>query len=127
MNEQATSQQAAAQPLADWSSYRLETLRASVENVLQPLRAAYWLKGVRLVEQLGEGDLYVLADPDQTQRLIWNLLAKALEVTPAWGSVTLRVARRSTGDASVEVVDGGGRKEERSLVLKLNPWSAGTR
>jgi two-component system sensor histidine kinase BaeS len=77
---------------------------ALVEQVVdsQRLRAAG--AGLRLVAEAG--DVVVVADRTRLVQVVGNLLGNALRHTPAPGTVTVR-ARRSGGEAVVEVADTG--------------------
>lgn len=83
---------------------------ALVEQVVdsQRLRAAG--AGLRLVAEAGDkdeaGDVVVVADRTRLVQVVGNLLGNALRHTPAPGTVTVR-ARRSGGEAVVEVADTG--------------------
>ncbi len=81
---------------------------ALVEQVVdsQRLRAAG--AGLRLVAEAGDeaGDVVVVADRTRLVQVVGNLLGNALRHTPAPGTVTVR-ARRSDGEAVVEVADTG--------------------
>ncbi|MEV6818629.1 ATP-binding protein [Nocardiopsis dassonvillei] len=81
---------------------------ALVEQVVdsQRLRAAG--AGLRLVAEAGDeaGDVVVVADRTRLVQVVGNLLGNALRHTPAHGTVTVR-ARRSDGEAVVEVADTG--------------------
>ncbi|NKY97312.1 ATP-binding protein [Nocardiopsis alborubida] len=81
---------------------------ALVEQVVdsQRLRAAG--AGLRLVAEAGDeaGEVVVVADRTRLVQVVGNLLGNALRHTPAPGTVTVR-ARRSDGEAVVEVSDTG--------------------
>ncbi len=89
---------------------------ALVEQVVdsQRLRAAG--AGLRLVAEAGDeagheagheaGSVVVVADRTRLVQVVGNLLGNALRHTPAPGTVTVR-ARRSGGEAVVEVADTG--------------------
>ncbi|WP_435107263.1 ATP-binding protein [Nocardiopsis synnemataformans] len=77
---------------------------ALVEQVVdsQRLRAAG--AGLRLVAEAG--DVVVVADRTRLVQVVGNLLGNALRHTPASGTVTVG-ARRSGGEAVIEVADTG--------------------
>ncbi|MCP3015045.1 ATP-binding protein [Nocardiopsis dassonvillei] len=85
---------------------------ALVEQVVdsQRLRAAG--AGLRLVAEAGDeardeaGGVVVVADRTRLVQVVGNLLGNALRHTPAPGTVTVR-ARRSGGEAVIEVADTG--------------------
>ncbi|WP_047868920.1 cell wall metabolism sensor histidine kinase WalK [Nocardiopsis sp. RV163] len=85
---------------------------ALVEQVVdsQRLRAAG--AGLRLVAEAG--DVVVVADRTRLVQVVGNLLGNALRHTPAPGTVTVR-ARRSDGEAVVEVADTGVGIPEEDL------------
>jgi two-component system sensor histidine kinase BaeS len=81
---------------------------ALVEQVVdsQRLRAAG--AGLRLMAETGDetGGVVVVADRTRLVQVVGNLLGNALRHTPEPGTVTVR-ARRSDGEAVVEVADTG--------------------
>jgi two-component system sensor histidine kinase BaeS len=81
---------------------------ALVEQVVdsQRLRAAG--AGLRLVAEAGDeaGDVVVVADRTRLVQVVGNLLGNALRHTPEPGTVTVG-ARRSGGEAVIEVADTG--------------------
>jgi len=85
--------------------------RAQLEAVREFYGALADERGVR-VSSAGEGQL--LADPILFQRAISNLLANALEHTPAGGHVTLRV-QEARAELEVSVADDGCGVAEEHL------------
>jgi PAS domain S-box-containing protein len=63
-------------------------------------------KGVKLVSDLSEARMTVLADPTRLQQIIWNLLSNAVKFTKAGGTVEVKV-RRSPTDWSISISDSG--------------------
>jgi signal transduction histidine kinase len=91
-----------------------EALLARVGDELLPVADA---KGVTLKVEVKDAPLWVMGDPDEIRRALVNLVANALEATPAGGEVTMRGAR---ADARVVLVvddSGFGVPPERRGVL----------
>jgi signal transduction histidine kinase len=87
-------------------------LRAAVE-LFRPVANE---QGVRLTLDM-HGDLRIVADPARMPTVWNNLLANAIQATPAGGSVTLR-ARRSDAQVDVVIEDTGAgiRPEVRARI-----------
>src|SRR5581483_6499375 len=71
-------------------------------RLLDPEAAAH---GILLTSRISPGETVVVA-PDKIERVLTNLVANALRHTPAAGSVSVRVERRS-GEMRVHVEDTG--------------------
>ncbi len=55
---------------------------------------------------LSHQPLYVMGDEDQLLRLLSNLIANAIQYTPAGGNINL-ILKKNNGDAVIEVIDTG--------------------
>ncbi|WP_150251003.1 ATP-binding protein [Nocardiopsis deserti] len=77
---------------------------ALVEQVVDSQRLKAAGSGLRLAAEAG--DVVVVADRTRLVQVVGNLLGNALRHTPAPGAVTVR-ARRSGGEAVIEVADTG--------------------
>ena len=55
---------------------------------------------------VAEGADQVFGDPDRLQQIIWNLVSNSIKFTPAYGRVTVTLARRESG-FEVSVADTG--------------------
>jgi len=64
-------------------------IAAEADRITRELRPIAEVKGVRL-DVVAEGTPAVLGDPSEVRRAIANLVANAIEATPAGGSVALR-------------------------------------
>ncbi|MFH1763046.1 MAG: ATP-binding protein [Gemmatimonadota bacterium] len=62
-------------------------------------------KGVE-IQGPAQGGVWVEADPDLLERVIWNLLGNALKFTPSGGRVDVQV-RREEGNIVLAVMDSG--------------------
>lgn len=89
--------QGPAEPLA------LATILEKVRDRVQPEVEA---KGLALRLDLSPEPLSVLANPDDAERLVGNLLENAVKYTPAGGSVTVTLAREERS-ARMDFADTG--------------------
>jgi signal transduction histidine kinase len=77
-------------------------LNAAVESV----RAAACARGIDLEVQLDASVLYVKADSDRLQQVVWNLLSNAIKFTPRGDRVELRL-RNTRNEVEISVQDSG--------------------
>ncbi|HTU71328.1 MAG TPA: HAMP domain-containing sensor histidine kinase [Candidatus Baltobacteraceae bacterium] len=101
----------------DSRRFRREEIAPLLERVageLQPVAAA---KGVRLTVAPVDAELVIEADEDEIRRALTNLVANAIEATPANGSVGVETFVND-GRLTVSVVDDGyGVAPERRAAL----------
>ncbi len=90
-------------------------MRLSVESVdlsrlaadaCDSVRPAAEAKGITLRQAIEGPSLWVSADPDRVQQILWNLLSNAIKFTPRGGEVRLEVAITDSR-ARISVVDTG--------------------
>ncbi|WP_112268605.1 ATP-binding protein [Lentzea terrae] len=81
-------------------------LGAAVEAVVESVEPAAIRKGITLVRQVGPDPILVLADPNQLDRALLNVLSNAVKFTRAAGSVVVRV-RQVGAEARITVADTG--------------------
>ncbi len=74
-----------------------------VTDELQPVAES---KSVTLTSQVENAPLWVMGDPNEIRRALVNLVANAIEATPAGGSVIAR-GRRAQGRVLLEIEDTG--------------------
>jgi len=85
-----------------------------IEAELRPLAAA---KKIALHANLDNGDAVIYVDPDEIRRAVTNLVANALDATPAGGHVTIAL-KRIDRIARIDVKDDGfGVPPERRPTL----------
>ncbi|NKE63647.1 PAS domain S-box protein [Lentzea sp. PSKA42] len=77
-----------------------------VEAVVESVEPAAIRKAITLVRQVGPDPIMVLADPNQLDRALLNVLSNAVKFTRAAGSVAIRVRRVGT-EARITVADTG--------------------
>jgi PAS domain S-box-containing protein len=87
------------------SVQRVELGRLAAE-ALDSVRPAAEGKEVELRQEIAQGPLWLRADPDRVQQILWNLLTNAIKFTPRGGCVTLRVSRDDAA-MKVSVTDTG--------------------
>jgi PAS domain S-box-containing protein len=75
-------------------------LRGVIRDALDAVRPSAELKGVVLVEEIGDAGA-VSGDPERLQQVVWNLLSNAVKFTPAGGRVRVALAG---ADWQVEIV-----------------------
>jgi signal transduction histidine kinase len=80
-----------------------DALLVRVTDELQPVAEA---KNVSLQSQVEDAPLWVMGDPNEIRRALVNLVANAIEATPAGGNVTARGHRADTR-VLLEIEDTG--------------------
>jgi signal transduction histidine kinase len=81
-------------------------LVARVAEALEDHAALFASRGIRLVPRLGEGPVWIDADPMRISQALANLLQNAAKFTPSGGRVEVGV-ERAHGSATVRVRDDG--------------------
>jgi hypothetical protein len=84
-------------------SVDLSRLAADACDSVRPAAEA---KGITLRQAIERPSLWVSADPDRVQQILWNLLSNAIKFTPRGGEVRLEVAITDSR-ARISVVDTG--------------------
>jgi len=77
-----------------------------VSAALDTVRPAADAKQIELAASLPQSPVFVYADPDRLQQVMWNLLQNAVKFTPSGGRVETRVARQDSF-VEITVVDTG--------------------
>jgi signal transduction histidine kinase/ActR/RegA family two-component response regulator len=72
-------------------------LTSVVFAAFETVRAAALAKRIALQPEFGADAVWVTADPDRLQQVVWNLLANAVKFTPEGGSVTIKVEQDERG------------------------------
>ena len=80
-------------------------LRRSIDEALAAIRPGAALKGIT-IEERGEPDCDVEADPLRVKEMLYNLLSNAVKFTPAGGKVWVETSEES-GFARITVGDTG--------------------
>jgi signal transduction histidine kinase len=105
-------------------------LRAPIAEAVEVLEPTFAEKGVRLVVNLPEDPVFVVADHDGLKQLVLNLLINAHEATPASGTVAADV-RRESDEAMLTVADTGEGIAPEMLdrifepFVTTKPWGTG--
>lgn len=81
-------------------------LGAVIHAALRSIRPAAQAKGIALESKLGSEALWVSADPDRLQQVVWNLLSNAIKFTPKGGRVTVEL-QPVNSRAEIRVRDTG--------------------
>jgi len=89
-----------------WRMERVE-LDPLVAEAVDALRADAAAGGVRLSAQTDGRATAAQANPEQLQRVLFNLLRNAIRHTPPDGAVTVRTAAADPGHVEIEVADTG--------------------
>jgi signal transduction histidine kinase len=90
---------------------------ATLERVAAEVRPVAEGKGIELCVDLPNPEIVILADGDELRRAVTNLVANALDATPAGGHVRVSTAARDA-TVSIEVLDDGfGVPPERRAAL----------
>ena len=81
-------------------------------TAIDSIRPAAEARGVTIQRDFEQLSLPTSGDPDRLQQVIWNLLSNAVKFTPAGGTVTVRLRRRSDTDEIVVSDTGIGIEPE---------------
>jgi len=105
-------------------------LRAPVGEAVEVMEPTFAEKGVRLVVNLPEDPVFVVADHDGLKQLVLNLLINAHEATPTSGNVVADV--RNEADGAVLTVADTGEGIAPELLDRIfepfvttKPWGTG--
>jgi signal transduction histidine kinase len=92
-----------------------EIAPCDVHEIIKPMLALVrpdaQKHGVRIVEEFAPDLPPIMADPQQLQQAILNILLNAEQAMPEGGGLTVRTEGREKGESRK-----GGRKEERNLI-----------
>ncbi len=101
----------------DSHQFRREAVSPLIERVAAELQPVAQAKGVQLTVQPVPADASIEADEDEIGRALTNLVANAIEATPAEGSVNVETTV-GAGILSIAVIDDGyGVPPERREAL----------
>jgi signal transduction histidine kinase len=101
----------------DSGTLQPEAVQPLVDQVVGELQPLAQQKGITLAQDRIEGEAVVEADVNELRRAIINLIANALDATPADGHVRARAERRD-GRLRISVIDDGyGVPPERRSAL----------
>jgi two-component system sensor histidine kinase BaeS len=95
--------------LAEAGALTYHRIRMDLAELLETCRTAHLARAERAGVSLAvetEGQAHVYGDPDRLRQVIGNLMANALRVTGAGGTVVLGASRRD-GFATIRVADTG--------------------
>jgi signal transduction histidine kinase len=90
----------------DSRTFRREAIAPLVDRVVAELKPIAEAKGVELVVRRLDADAVLTVDPDEIRRALTNLVANAVEATPAQGHVILDAVRED-GEIHLSVSDDG--------------------
>jgi signal transduction histidine kinase len=105
-------------------------LRTPLGEAIEVLEPTFAEKGVRLVVNMPEEPVFVVADHDGLKQLVLNLLINAHEATPADGTVVAEV-RSESDEAVLTVADTGDGIAPELLdrifepFVTTKPWGTG--
>ncbi len=100
----------------------VDLVRAAVEEQAPDAEAL----GLTLTTSLGEGPLWIMADPTRIEQCVTNLVVNAVKFTPGGGHVTVSVKGNSHA-ATVTVADDGMGLEPELLGRLFEPFSQADR
>ena len=92
-----------------------------VTAAIDTVRPAADAKGIELRSSLPKATVFVYADPDRLQQVVWNLLQNAVKFTPAGGSVETRLARRDS-HVDITIADTGAGIEPDFLPFMFDTF-----
>jgi len=96
-------------------------LRALLDRVLAIGEYQWRMHNVRIIRELDE-PATVMADADQIEQVVLNLLSNAVDAMPRGGSVRLRLRRTEDGGASLTVADEGHGIPEEIQARIFDPF-----
>jgi len=106
-----------------WTMSRIE-MDALVGDTVDAMRAQAEVRGVRVLAELPPTSLFVEANPEKVQRVLFNLIQNAIRHTPADGSITVR-ATALGGEVMIEVADEGSGIPEDDRAHVFEPFFRG--
>jgi signal transduction histidine kinase len=106
-----------------WSFEQVE-LGALVEETIEAMRPAADASSVAVRAELPATAAIARANPEQLQRVLFNLVQNAIRHTPADGSVTIRT-ERVNGGVEVEIADTGDGIEPADRERVFEPFFQG--
>lgn len=106
-----------------WSMQRVE-LDELVRETVEAIRPQAELGAVSVEAELDAGLRPARANPEQLQRVLFNLIQNAIRHTPADGSVVIR-AREAADALEVEVADSGAGIEPELAERLFDPFVQG--
>jgi signal transduction histidine kinase len=101
----------------DSHNFRREAIAPLIERVTSELQPVARARGVDLAAQPVAADVWVIADADEVRRAITNLVANAIEATPAQGRVSVETSVNGTALTVTVDDDGFGVPPERRHAL----------
>jgi PAS domain S-box-containing protein len=105
----------------DGGERRMVDLRALLDRVLAIGEYQWRMHNVRIIRELDE-PATVLADADQIEQVVLNLLSNAVDAMPRGGAIRLRLARTQGGGARLTVADEGHGIPEEIQARIFDPF-----
>jgi signal transduction histidine kinase len=93
-----------------------------VEAVLGLIRGRAIKQRVDVHFERGPAPIVLIADADQIQQVLVNLVLNALDAMPTGGSLTIYVGRRTDGGVTIEVADTGPGVAKESMPRLFEPF-----
>lgn len=93
-----------------------------VEAVLGLIRGRAVRQRVDVRFERGPAPIVLIADADQIQQVVVNLVLNALDAMPTGGSLTIYVGRRTDGGVTIEVADTGPGVAKESMPRLFEPF-----
>lgn len=116
------------------SMAQVARLRARPPELLQPLSALEYAaqvirpelerRGISLTVTATQRVGPILADPDQIQQVLLNLLRNAADAMPQGGTITARARLDPRGRTVIQIEDSGVGMDERALERALRPGNS---
>jgi signal transduction histidine kinase len=103
-------------------TFELVDINEVIDRALNLVTHAALLHHVQINKEFSPSISRVMADPNQIQQVITNLILNAIQAMPQGGTMTLRTANNNGGQVSIEVEDTGVGISHENMQKLFTPF-----